>query len=296
MNIGYITIADNAGNTTDCPVRVHLDWTSPSVTVNAYKRNADGSVGTFIVSVRADKDNPTVTLNNYEKYGYGGNSWLNAANFPHGIVYEVVTGDNVILNEGTWYENARGLWLPNSEIDTLPKKSTKAFTSTDNKARYPITDEGFRKARFVLTDKALNFVTVNITSPMDRTLPTASASKSNLDTEAGVTVTVACSDSGSKCQQNPYVYRGVTSSQRYYVYDNAGNQNSNDVYIPVSRYACHPYQYACGSYACGSYSCNCRYRYACCTDDVWGGGYTYVCSTCTSYCTAYCTGWKTCYR
>ncbi len=289
MNIGYIRITDNAGNYTDCPVRVHLDWTTPTVTINAYRRNADGSAGARVGTVTADNEHQNVTLSSYTG-GYGGNNWLNSVNFPNGIIFEAVTNDNVILHEGTWYENTRGLWLPNSNIDTLTKKSTKAFSNTNKTAIYPVVDEGFRKAKFEFTDKADNSITINITSPIDVTRPIAAASKSHLDTEDGVTVTVTCSDNGSKCQQNPYVYYGVKSSQRYYVMDNAGNQNSNEAYISVSSYDCHPVTYKCGTYVCGTYEC---------CSPSWGTGEMsgqVLCDTCRTYCNIYCTDWKTCYR
>ena len=289
MNIGYITISDNAGNTTNCPVRVHLDWTIPTVTINAYKRNADGSAGARVGTVTADNAHPNGTLSNYIG-GYGGNSWLNAGNFPYGIIYEILTEDNVIVNQGKWFENARGLWLPDSRIDTLTPKYTKAFSSTDKKVTYTVLDEGFRKARFEFTDKASNKITINITSPIDRTLPIASASKSHLDTEDGVTVTVNCRDDGSKCQRDQIVYTGVKESQRYYVMDNAGNQNSNEAYIPVSSYDCHPVTYKCGTYVCGTYEC---------CSPSWGTGEMsgqVLCDTCRTYCNIYCTDWKTCYR
>ena len=295
MNIGYITISDNAGNTRDCPVRVHLDWTRPTVTINAYKRNADGSAGAKVGSVTADNAHSNVTLSSYTG-GYGGNNWLNLGNFPNGIIYEAVTSDNIILNQGKWFENTRGLWLPDSRIDsTIVEKSKKTFTSSDNKARYPIVDEGFRKARFEFTDKALNDITINIVSPIDRTLPTATCSKSHLDTEDGVTVTVNCSDGGSGCQEAQRNHYGIKSSQNFSTIDNAGNLRNEACSVGVSSYACHPYQYACGSYACGSYECGCNgycYRGA----NGVGGVFCCVHKYCTSYCTAYCTGWNTCYR
>ena len=293
MNIGTITISDNAGNTTDCPVRVHLDWTTPTVTINAYKRNDDGSTGVKVGTVTADDTHQNVSFNSYTG-GYGSNSWLNLANFPYGIVYEIITEDNVILNEGTWYENARELWLPDPNIDTLVKKSTKTFTNNDNKDVHSIVDEGFRRARFVFNDKALNTVTFDISSPIDRTRPKATASKSNPGTESGVTVTVNCTDSGSKCQRNQTVYTGVKSTQKYYVLDNAGNQNSESTApeIVVVSYPCHPYEEPCGSVACGQ-SCTrkCCERHGSYICDEYDCG-----SSCsTVYCTVYCTRWRTCY-
>ena len=289
MNIGYIRITDNAGNYVDCPVRVHLDWTTPTVTINAYKRNANGTAGAKVGTVTANNSNREVTLNSYSG-GYGGYSWLNVVSFPYGINYEVVTADNVILNKGTWYENVSGLWLSNSKINDLVEKSSKTFTQSDNKANYAVVDDGFRKAKFVLTDKASNSITINITSPIDKTRPTATASKSNLDTEDGVTVTVNCRDAGSGCQRAKDTYYRVKSTQSYYVLDNAGNQNNNPPTISVSSYDCHPVTYKCGTYVCGSYEC---------CSPSWGTGEMsgqVLCSTCLSYCDTYCTDWKTCYR
>jgi len=168
---GVITIEDNAGNTTDCKVRTHLDWTAPTLTITAKKRNADGSCGTNVGSAKATNSSKNVTFSKYTG-GYGSDSWLNLANFPYGVCYEVVAEDNVKIGKGTWSENSENLPKVSANINNLTQKSSKNFTKGDNKTTFNLITEGYRKGKYVLKDQALNEVVINVIAPIDRTLPT----------------------------------------------------------------------------------------------------------------------------
>jgi len=168
---GVITIEDNAGNTTDCKVRTHLDWTAPTLTITAKKRNADGSCGTNVGSAKATNSSKNVTFSKYTG-GFGSDSWLNLANFPYGVCYEVITEDNVKIGKGTWSENPENLPKSNGSVNNLTQKSSKEFTKSDNKTNFNLITEGYRKGKYVLKDQALNEVVINVIAPIDRTVPT----------------------------------------------------------------------------------------------------------------------------
>lgn len=168
---GTITIEDNAGNTTECRVRVNLDWTAPSLTINAYKRQSDGSAGAKVGTVKATNTNKNVTLDKYTN-GYGTDNWLNKANYPYGVYYEVIADDNVKIGTGAWSENAANLTKNNGKVNKLTEKAKKQFSKTDTKTNFNLVTEGYRTGKYVLKDQALNEVTINIVAPLDRTAPT----------------------------------------------------------------------------------------------------------------------------
>jgi hypothetical protein len=281
-----ITISDNAGNTTDCKVRVHHDWTKPTLTVVAYKRNSDGSKGEQVGSITANHSSATKTLNDYTG---NVNGWLNKTNYPYGILYEIITSDNVLLNQGKWSENENGFYS-GSSINNLTLKNTKELTKTDNKEIFSLVEEGMRRAKYVLTDQAGQTVTVSIEANIDRTNPTCSTSKSNQGSESGVNVRISCNDSGSECSSsNRLSYNGVKSSSTYTVSDTAGNTNTCSV--SVSHYDCNPFRYECGRYVCGSYKCGEKTYNL----NTFGQAYRFP-IYCKKYCTKYCTGYKRCYK
>lgn len=167
---GIIKIKDNAGNENQCKVRVHLDWTEPTLTINAYKLQANGAIGDKVASVTANSKNKEATLDKYLD-GYGSDSWLNKSKYPYGVYYEIVTSGNVKLDTGTWSENKKGLVKKARDVKTFTKKDKATFKS-NTPLHYTLVDEGFRYAKYVLKDKADNTATVNITAPIDRTNPT----------------------------------------------------------------------------------------------------------------------------
>lgn len=167
---GIIKIKDNAGNENECRVRVHLDWTEPTLIINAYKILANGDIGEKVASATANSKTKNSLLDKYIG-GFGNDSWLNREKYPYGVYYEVITSDNVKLSSGTWSENKKGLVKKADGVKTLTKKDTTSFAKKEP-IHFVLSDEGFRYARYVLKDKANNTATVDITAPIDRTDPT----------------------------------------------------------------------------------------------------------------------------
>ncbi len=227
MTNSVITIRDNNGNSTDCPVRVHLDWTSPTLTIKAYKRNASGGKeGNAIATSVAKNDSRTVNLKSYTN-GHGTDSWLNAANYPYGIYLEVTTSDNIHLASGTYSENAKALKKGDAKIETLTQKTSNAGGGTT----FSIVDEGWRRGNYVVKDTAGNTVTVKITAPIDRTKPVCGALTGQPGEEEwnkdwrSKTITVACSDTISNCTQNSYqkTFNTQMNTNTITIVDNANN-------------------------------------------------------------------------
>ena len=299
MEYGYITISDNAGNTTDCKVRVNNDWTEPKLTVTAFVRISDSKNGKQVATITADKDNPTVTMSSYTD---NVNDWLNNAKFPKGLNFEIKVDDNVKVASGQWSNNRGLIFDPNDgNLETLTKGAFKLFTEEDNTTSDKLEEQGIRRARYVLEDAAGNKVTVKIKAKLDRNSPSLKWHKDHLDTEDGVYVVINCTDGESGCSgPNPRTDKNVKSSRyTFTVQDIAGNPSSGEQ--AVLSYACHPYQYACGSYVCGTKECNCGWVCTIVDDNPHSGNaYCQVqkwkCSTCKKYCTSYCTGYNTCYK
>jgi prepilin-type N-terminal cleavage/methylation domain-containing protein len=105
----YITIKDNNGNTTDCRVRVNVDSTSPTISVNAYKATSSGgTTGNNVLTntVKASDKNNSVEILATQYNNVAGGSWLNNANYPYGIIYSFNVSDNLHLYRWTWETNA----------------------------------------------------------------------------------------------------------------------------------------------------------------------------------------------
>lgn len=171
---GYITIKDNAGNETECKVRVNLDYTPPTLTIKAYRRNADGTNLFKEGEVTANKDNPKAELKKYSS-GNGDDSWLNSINFPYGINYEVTVDDNIKIDgktytTGTLITNIAGRMKDDS---TGKKLSFENYDkNAENIKKFYFAEDGFRRAKYTLVDKAGNKVSIDIIAPIDIHPPT----------------------------------------------------------------------------------------------------------------------------
>ncbi len=294
MKDGFIEIQDNAGNKKNCSVRVHLDWSSPTLTVTAYKRTSSGGKGAQVAQVTADPSGSTKTLS---RYTGDNNGWLNSS-FPYGIYYEFSLTDNVFVYDGHWTNNGTGIFSSSSgSLNKVKDSKDYSFNENNNytESNY-LSGEGLRRAKFVLKDRAGNVSTINIHANIDHTKPHCSTSKSNLGTEDGVTVIVSCGDGQSgvgscPCGTGTEIrcgIGGVKGSRSFSVGDNAGNGSGCSV--SVSSYDCHPYPYVCGRYQCGE-KCYPQTHTAAGYAD--GGTVEWSCDP--IYCNVYCTGYKTCY-
>ena len=204
MEYGTIQISDNAGNTTDCRVRVHIDWTKPTIKMDAYPVSSTGGKGSPLVgTVTANHSNSNVTLNSYSNQ-YGNNRWLNRTYYQYGIAFEVTVTDNIHINTGQWFYNNSGINQFNApNLLTMNTGSSKSFTATDNTTLLTLKADGIRRARYEIIDKANNKTIINIEANLDKTRPgCVSSGGSATWTNGNRTLTGTCSDAISGCTQH----------------------------------------------------------------------------------------------
>ena len=301
MEYGYITISDNAGNTTDCRVRVLHDWTKPSLKVTAY-RTVNNVRSQESDPVIADQANPSVTLKNYY-HASGG--WMGKASLPNGMEYVAEPVDNIKLAQGRWYYNSGGIYsLSSPDLNKFTAGAPKNFNGTPSNVSITFTAAGLRRGKYTLTDAAGNSITVNIVVNIDYTNPSCSASKTGgIGSTSGVTVGISCTDGQSGCSSsNQLSYGGQKSSTSYTVHDVAGNAGSCG--ITITSYNCHCSDCYYGENTC-AYGCDTCTGYTTvrdCTylDDLSGGGGRYDCRNLSvpyyydCHCSSCHTGHNTC--
>ena len=260
MEFGYIPITDNAGNITQCKVRVNIDWTAPSLTINAYKRTSNGGKGSFAGAAAYASHSTlhnTITINTYSN---SVNGWLNKSNYPYGVYYEIMVDDNVTLYTGVWSYNSSGIYNANANsINSYSNSTTDTFTNESKTSNVYLSGEGMRRAKYTVSDKAGNKVEIYINANIDKTNPEChESSRGNVGSTGGVSITLSCSDGESKCSSsNTLYYQGQKSSTTYTVQDNAGNSSSCGV--AITSYNCQPYE--CNCQTCGGGTGgNCTYR------------------------------------
>ena len=192
-----ITIEDNAKNKQECKVRVNYDRVPPVVNIKAYK--AKGSnVNVFADSVKLKTEgesSDTVSVG-ATKYKYlVGNSWMNAANYPNGVFYEITITDNLALKNFKWEVNGvdikddtsakyKSLSVDNPNgIKTKNVKTGEYGCTSMKKCVFYISfeNDGKRLGKFTVTDKAGNTAVYNLAANIDRKAPPKPTVKYYLD-------------------------------------------------------------------------------------------------------------------
>ncbi len=166
--IGTITLSDEAGNTYDCPVSVYIDKTKPTITINVYKRNKSGKkTGSVIATETVNDTTPTATL---DLSKLSSTKWLNNADYPYGVYYEVEFSDGLALGNYTIKQNSAGL-----STSTVAAATTtiinKTSTGKSNTATFSTSEDGYRTYVISASDDAGNSVTLNVIAPLDRQSP-----------------------------------------------------------------------------------------------------------------------------
>lgn len=159
-----IRAVDRVGNVSNWSSAYYfrIDKTPPSVTVQAYKRNSSGTKTGSAICSASTSGNTSVSLSNCANLV---NNWYNKANYPSGVYYEFTSTDGTSgIASKTWKWNQAGQNGSNSNI--WPSENEGL-----GKDSHSLSGEGYRKARYIVTDKAGNTATINITAPLDRTPP-----------------------------------------------------------------------------------------------------------------------------
>ena len=169
-NIGIITIKDEAGNTTNCKVSVNVDKAKPTITIKAYQRTSTGGkTGSAVATVKVNNKTSTATMDTYSNTT---NKWLNKADYPYGVYYEVTYSDNLALATRQWNYNALNLTSSDPKVNTITSgQGAVSISGTSGSQDVSLSGEGYRKAYYEVKDQAGNTSRINITAPIDRTAP-----------------------------------------------------------------------------------------------------------------------------
>ncbi len=284
----YIQVQDNAGNknvednyisnpcditeniANSCRVRVNVDKTYPGIKIEAYKLNSSGKTsGTNMfnsgvnVSIgnKSTKDEVTISYNSYKDLV---NGWMNKNNYSYGVGYKVTITDNIHLASWKWETNTPKAEDRNSNafknVRTTSNNENDSYTFPEvdmtknncGQRSKEITvyfkEEGMRKGRLTVTDKAGNSTIYYIEAYIDRTKPTCSITKSGTIgnngwyKEKNVSLSMTKSDTGSSKLSKYGLIASTTVSYNSkikgtqgnttgitwygYVIDNAGNTGS----------------------------------------------------------------------
>ena len=235
ISYANITISDNAGNKTQCPVLVNLDIIGPTAKLNVYSSINDMNSETnkkLSSDIKLDDSRTSATI---ETQGYRNSvkEWLNASNYPDGAFYKVVVSDDS-LSYWEWKTNTDGLKSADTNVLlSNPDASSGTFKNQKNDIiTFGFNKEGYRYGELTIYDKARNKVTYKIYANLDRTSPGCSSSYTSPNsyngewTNSDVELKGTCSDGISECEKsisntisyniNSYVSPGTVS-------DNAGN-------------------------------------------------------------------------
>lgn len=192
-----ITIEDNAKNKTDCRVRVNYDRIPPVVSIKAYKSKGS-NVNVFADGVKLKTEGESSDTVSVEATKYNdlvGGSWMNAANYPNGVFYEVTITDNLSLKNFKWEVNGvnikddtsskyKSLSVDNPNgIKTKTVKNGEYGCTSMKKCVFYISfeNDGKRNGKFTVTDKAGNTAVYNLAANIDRKSPPKPTVKYYLD-------------------------------------------------------------------------------------------------------------------
>ncbi len=229
----YIQVKDNAGNksvedkfitqndpcneiadlSNKCRVRVNVDVTYPTFTVEAYKRNTSGNKANstnLIASNTIKKNDNAVSTYTIESDSYsdaikGSNYWFNSS-YANGVVYEITLKDNLHLASWKWETNLPYItntkdtnynkYRTGTDIDENKRATIKDPDMTKNNCgkrteviKIFFVHEGLRRGRLTVTDKAGNTTYLYISAKIDRTAPPVPTVKFFKYNEKGTSVT-----------------------------------------------------------------------------------------------------------
>ena len=187
-----------------CRVKVNVDLSYPEITISgvgAYKRKSNGARANNTNLINAS----SITKNSDTKYTLGAgkyiasnitdnSNWINSS-YDQGILYEIPVTDNLHLASWKWETNAPRQTdtsadaYKNYRSGNVGENSSGDFSKTEEEMKSRncgsrsetikvyLKDEGKRKGRLTLTDKAGNKIYFYINANIDRTAPPVPAVK-----------------------------------------------------------------------------------------------------------------------
>ncbi len=174
-NVGYVTIKDKKGNSTDCPVTVMIDKKSPTITLKAYKRKSDGTKeSTSFASKTLNGKQQSPLTTSYDLSQEVTTGWYNKSQYPHGVYLEVEVSDDVEIDTYKSVINAANQKTSTTEDENLVNiiESKTDIGKTSASYKISVSEDGYRTLAVSTTDLAGNISRMNIILPMDRVAPT----------------------------------------------------------------------------------------------------------------------------
>ena len=140
------------------------DVTKPTVKVTAYKYDSTKS------KYKGDKVKDTITFTDDGEYVINNANWVN-----YGITFDFTSSDNDELDSATWsfndtkqYSDTGNTWK--EENNPAPLEGIRTLTG-----------EGWRKAKYTVTDKSGNETTITVVVKIDKTAPTVNITSYKYD-------------------------------------------------------------------------------------------------------------------
>lgn len=192
---------DNLAYKSDtCRVRVKVDTTYPKAIVKAYKRTNTGTKenNTNVIKNNVNTTaggsrtypNQTLTISK-NSYNNSHNNWLNKTYYPNGIIYEIAISDNIHLLNWKWETNKPNITDSSNEYNAyrsgnVGENKEKSYPDLNHNSEncgprndtilVDFRDQGMRKGRLTLKDRAGNTTVIIIEANIDYTNPTVSCS------------------------------------------------------------------------------------------------------------------------
>ena len=249
---GNITIKDNVGNQTQCPVTVNIDknaptcgtvsgasntWTRSDRNISVACNDTGGSgCGTASKNFTSTTKTSTITL----KDGAGNTT---ACTVNAYVDKTAPSCGNITGASNTWTKNDRSITVACSDSDSGCGKSS--YTTNFNWS--------IKNGTITITDMVGNTRDCSVNAYVDKTAPSCGnvSGASTTWTKNNRDITVACSDGHSGCAASSYkkTFSSTTKTGTITVKDNAGNVKDCTVNAYVDKNA--P---TCGSISGGSTS------------------------------------------
>lgn len=231
-----IKIRDNAGNTTDCKVRVNVDKEYPVISLDAFaKASGNDSVGNSVltgVKTTENSSNASASISSNE-YTDLYDGYMSSVKYPNGVIYKVNLSDNVSLKNWKWEVNKKGIKSnTDNRYETVGSVDEAKTGTCSNKKNcsfnITFTGDGLRKGILTVYDKAGNKATYTIYANVDKTgpsTPTITNSSNEVWTNQNVNLTIGSTDELSGIGDYYYSYSSTATA-------NGTNANSQWVKFP----------------------------------------------------------------
>ena len=147
---GTIEIEDTKHNKTTCEFDAYVDKDYPVVTLNFYKRAADGSKAdnnvVATISTTTSSYNKTLNLPGLS------NGWYSKSQYPNGFYLEAEYADISPVKNINWSINGSGLKSGDANASSITSAKSEEPNVESGKSNYYINEQGYRYGTLEVTD------------------------------------------------------------------------------------------------------------------------------------------------